>query len=97
MNKYFKNVGKLILLFLLMVTLNNYAQKPNYKFKSIKQSDGLINGTIMAMFEDSFGFIWIGTQQGIQRYNGKSFRNYQTSNGDSSGLSSNYIFSFGKT
>ena len=79
-----------------MVTMNNYAQKPNYKFKSIKQSDGLINSTIMALFEDSFGFIWVGTQQGIQRYDGKSFKNYQTSKADSAGLSSNFIFNFGE-
>ncbi len=89
-------MSKVILFLIICSSVIQFAQKPNYKFKSIKQSDGLINSTIMAMFEDSFGLIWIGTQQGIQRYDGKSFKNYQTSNIESNGLSSNFIFNFGE-
>jgi serine phosphatase RsbU (regulator of sigma subunit)/ligand-binding sensor domain-containing protein len=96
MNLNVEKFGKLFLLFVFAALLNSYAQKPNYKFKSIKQSDGLINSTINSMFEDSFGFIWIGTQQGIQCYDGKSFKNYQISNTDSSGLAHNFIIGFGE-
>ncbi|MCD4732566.1 MAG: hypothetical protein K8R74_18345, partial [Bacteroidales bacterium] len=66
----------------------------NYKFKTINQSDGLINSTVQAIFEDSFGFIWLGTHHGVQRYEGKSFKNYIHTSTDSSGLSSNYINGF---
>lgn len=67
------------------------AQQPKFKFKSIKASDGLINSTPMAIFEDSYGFIWLGTQHGVQRYNGKSFTNFTMEDSDSIGLSHNYI------
>ena len=78
----------------IFLSQNLVAQKPNYKFKSINQSDGLINSTVQAIFEDSFGFIWLGTHHGVQRYDGKSFKNYIHTSTDSSGLSSNYINGF---
>jgi signal transduction histidine kinase/ligand-binding sensor domain-containing protein len=70
------------------------AQKPKLKFKSIKDSDGLINSTVQAIFEDSYGFIWLGTHHGLQRYDGKSFTNFTREDSDSTGLSHNYINDF---
>ena len=69
-------------------------QKPNFKFKSIRSSDGLINSTVQSIFEDSYGFIWLGTHHGVQRYDGKSFTTFTTENSDSTGLSHNYITAF---
>lgn len=71
-----------------------FAQKPNYKFKTIDQPEGLINSTVQVIFEDSFGFIWLGTHQGVQRYDGINFKNYEYSELDSTGLSSNFINGF---
>ncbi len=78
----------------LMISHLLSAQKPNFKFKSINQADGLINSTVQTIFEDSYGFIWIGTHQGVQRYEGKAFKNYVHNGNDSIGLSSNYINGF---
>jgi signal transduction histidine kinase/ligand-binding sensor domain-containing protein len=90
-----KLLTKLILLSLISITgLQVIAQKPNLKFKSIKSSDGLINSTVQAIFEDSYGFIWLGTHHGVQRYDGKSFTNFTTEDSDSTGLSHNYITTF---
>jgi len=69
------------------------AQKPNYKFRSILESNGLINTTVQALYEDSYGFIWIGTHHGLQRYDGKIFTNFEKTS-DSTGLSGNYIDDF---
>ncbi len=69
-------------------------QKPNFKFKSIRSSDGLINSTVQAIFEDSYGFIWLGTHHGVQRYDGRSFTTFTTEDSDSTGLSHNYINDF---
>jgi len=70
------------------------AQKPNYNFKTINQHDGLINSTVQTIFEDSFGFIWLGTHHGVQRYDGKTYKNYEHSRNDSTSLSQNYINGF---
>jgi len=66
------------------------AQKPNYKFRSIQESDGLINSTVQTIFEDSYGFIWLGTHHGLQRFDGKAFTNYEKTS-DTTGLSHNFI------
>jgi len=68
-----------------------FSQKPNYTFRSINQPDGLINNTVQTIFEDSFGFIWLGTHHGLQRYDGKSYKNFEHSSNDTAGLSQNYI------
>ncbi len=78
----------------VLISASLVAQKPNFKFKSIKASDGLINSTVQAIFEDSYGFIWLGTHHGLQRYDGKSFTNFTRETSDSTGLSHNYINDF---
>jgi signal transduction histidine kinase/ligand-binding sensor domain-containing protein len=83
-----------ILLGIILTVLPANAQKPKLKFKSIKASDGLINSTVQSIFEDSYGFVWLGTHHGLQRYDGKSFTNFTRENGDSIGLSHNYINDF---
>jgi len=80
-----------VLIFGLLLPSLLYSQKPNFTFKTISQHDGLINGTIQVMFEDSYGFVWIGTQNGLQRYDGTSFQNYYHKNQDSTGIAGNYV------
>jgi len=74
----------------LLISTGLVAQKPNYKFRSILESDGLINTTVQSIFEDSYGFIWMGTHHGLQRYDGKNFTNFERTS-DSTGLSVNYV------
>jgi signal transduction histidine kinase/ligand-binding sensor domain-containing protein len=78
----------------MMISPPLFAQKPNYKFKSISQPDGLMSSTVQCIFEDSFGFIWLGTQHGVQRYDGKTYRNFEYDRNDSTGLSHNAINGF---
>ncbi|MCB9260020.1 MAG: SpoIIE family protein phosphatase [Ignavibacteriales bacterium] len=67
------------------------AQKHNLKFKTVRQSDGLINNSVISLLQDSYGFVWIGTHQGLQRYDGTNFKNFDYNEGDTIGLGSNYI------
>ncbi|MEO0554947.1 MAG: two-component regulator propeller domain-containing protein [Bacteroidota bacterium] len=43
------------------------------------------------IFEDSYGFLWIGTPNGINRYDGTSFQVYEKSSGGGAGLTDGYI------
>jgi len=54
----------------------------------ITTSDGLANNTIRNIFQDSKGFIWISTVNGLSRYDGHSFVNFQPEKGN--GISINY-------
>lgn len=39
-------------------------------------NNGLSQSVIKCIFQDSKGYIWFGTQQGLNRFNGYSFDNY---------------------
>ncbi len=52
--------------------------------------EGLVANPVRCIYQDSKGFIWIGTFDGLSRYDGYKFTNYTTVNG----LSHNFINSF---
>ncbi len=49
--------------------------------------DGLSQSTVTTLFEDQYGFLWIGTVDGLNRYDGYSFKQYLTSRGNAKSLS----------
>ncbi len=61
------------------------------KFHSLNVEDGLPNNTVNAMVQDSLGFMWIGTNDGLCRYDGKSFRYYKESPKEVNGISNNFV------
>lgn len=63
-------------------------QKPDLKFQRIYE--GLINNRVSAIYEDSRGYMWVGTYSGLHKYDGLAFQVY-TSNSDSSSINDNYI------
>jgi len=63
----------------------------NYKINQITTEDGLINNTVNCVYQDSRGFIWIGSNSGLQRYDGINFINYREKSSDPNSLSNNYV------
>ncbi|WP_262903594.1 hybrid sensor histidine kinase/response regulator transcription factor [Niabella beijingensis] len=53
------------------------AQPPARYFGNISVDKGLSQSTVFAVVQDSLGFMWMGTQDGLNRYDGKSFRIYR--------------------
>ena len=51
------------------------------KFHSLSVNDGLSQHDITDIVEDSFGFIWIATYDGLNRYDGKRIRIFRHSTG----------------
>ena len=62
-------------LILLLLPVITQAQV-SYNFHHLTNSDGLSNGTIRAIAQDKYGFIWIGTINGLNVYNGYTVKNY---------------------
>lgn len=59
-----------ILLAFCLLTIINFAQQP--VFRHINKYNGLPSNTIYDMKEDKNGFIWLGTEKGLVRFDGKN-------------------------
>jgi diguanylate cyclase (GGDEF)-like protein len=60
-------------------------------FEHLTTADGLPQGTVLATLEDSQGFIWLGTEDGLVRYDGHRLVRYGYRRGSANGLPGNYI------
>jgi ligand-binding sensor domain-containing protein len=65
----------------------SFAQTGNYSIKKYTIKDGLPDLYILSIYQDSRGFLWIGTMNGLSRFDGKKFVSY----GIRQGLNSYYI------
>ncbi len=74
-----------------------FAQVTDVKFHQLTIEHGLVSNEIKSLFSDSEGFIWIGTRNGLSRFDGKNFKNYKHNPEDSSSISNNYIWHIHET
>ena len=58
----------------MWVSITCYAQQDDIRFYD--QSKGLSQHSVAAIAQDNKGFLWIGTRHGINRYDGKIFKNF---------------------
>ena len=69
-----------ILLFcMLMYASELYAQQPAYTYYTLR--NGLPSNDIYNCVEDKKGFLWIATENGVSRFDGKNFKNYYSAQG----------------
>jgi ligand-binding sensor domain-containing protein len=66
-------------------------QTKNIRFKHLTVYDGLSHGWIHSIIQDKFGFIWIGTDDGLNRYDENTFRIYRNTIKNMYSISSNNI------
>jgi signal transduction histidine kinase/ligand-binding sensor domain-containing protein/DNA-binding response OmpR family regulator len=68
-----------------------HSQKTQYAFNKISVENGLSNNSITCIFKDTQGFIWIGTTNGLNKYDGYNFTIYKNNPSDSNSISDNFI------
>ncbi|HZE83201.1 MAG TPA: two-component regulator propeller domain-containing protein, partial [Puia sp.] len=68
-----------------------FSQGPKLKFSHISSEQGMSNSTIETIFQDSKGFMWFGTRDGLNRYDGNEILAYRNDPVDTSSLSDSYI------
>jgi len=83
---------KLLVIFLYLPVLG-FCQNYNYRFNQISVLEGLSNSNVQTTLQDHLGFIWIGTVNGLNRYDGYSCKVFKHRLNDSSSLPDNEIFS----
>jgi len=67
------------------------APAPTMRFEHLSVEDGLAQESVLAMAQDSDGFMWFGTQNGLSRFDGYRFVNYRNAVGDPTTLASNWV------
>ena len=52
-----------------------------YRFRTYTQEDGLGNLAVLSVLQDRTGYLWVGTQNGLYRFDGTEFRGYGMQDG----------------
>ena len=79
-----------LILSLHLITI--YAENENpFFFSHLGVEDGLSQVSILSIFQDSEGYIWFGTRNGANRYDGYEFKVYQNEVNNPASISDNYI------
>ncbi len=82
----------LIIFFNILITLQPNAEiLIRNNFEKVSIDEGLSNNYVTCIFQDSKGYIWIGTEDGLNRYDGKTIKIYNCNSKNNNSLSSTYI------
>lgn len=71
-----RNIFTLLFLCVFWPAIGNAQENP-YVFSHLKEKDGLSNNTIFSFCKDRRGIFWIGTQNGLNRFDGSNFYAYK--------------------
>jgi signal transduction histidine kinase/ligand-binding sensor domain-containing protein/DNA-binding response OmpR family regulator len=82
---------KYIHIYLLVFVMWAGARAQDYSFKHVQVEDGLSHNSVICMLQDNKGFMWFGTKDGLNRYDGYSFKIFQHEPGNPQSLGSNFI------
>jgi ligand-binding sensor domain-containing protein len=63
----------------------------NFKIRQISQTEGLSSTIVTSVLNDKVGFMWFGTQDGLNQYDGYSFKTYRYDSKDTNTISDNII------
>ena len=80
-----------LLSFLTISYKNLHAQQQDLKFTNITIEDGLSHSKVNCIYQDSQGFLWFGTNEGLNKYDGYNFTVFQPDPDDSHSISANLI------
>ncbi len=86
---------RVILLFIpvFLISWSNISAQVDIIFNHLTIDDGLSQSSVTCILQDNNGFLWFGTQDGLNRYDGYNFKIFKNNPGDSSSLNNNFIFS----
>lgn len=81
------------LLLLYSFSFFDVAAAPNLRFRHYTVENGLAVNAVCCFYQDSHGFIWVGTINGLNRFDGRTFKTFDLPKGKHSSFVGNIIFS----
>ncbi len=79
------------LLFLYGASTSLAQENSSFHFKKYQVGDGLSENAVYCTLQDTEGFMWFGTKDGLNRFDGSNFRHYQHKAGDENSVGNNFI------
>lgn len=77
------------LIFIFLFVIIHIVAQPRCQIKHFTVNDGLSQGVIVNMFQDKKGYLWFGTWNGLNRFDGYNFKHYKAFPGDKCTLTTN--------
>ncbi len=84
-----RNLFAIFILILLFNKEDIYSQP--YYFKHYQVENGLSNNTVLCSIQDNRGFMWFGTKDGLNRFDGYSFKTFRNDADDKNSIGENYV------
>lgn len=81
----------LVILSIFFISADFLENEPGIRFSRLTINDGLSLSSVYCIFQDSKGFIWFGTEDGLNRYDGKNFRIFRPDARDKNSISYRWI------
>ncbi len=82
---------KIILYFLIFYVFFAHSQESQRKFKKISGNKNLSESVIFSIYQGKMGFLWLGTQNGLCKYDGYNFTFYKTYKKKENSISGNSV------
>ena len=84
-------IRTLLVLTWTMLTFFSYGQNQPVTFQRYSSKDGLSSNTIYSIYRDSYGFLWLGTEDGLNRFDGRRYNVYRYDANKENSLMANHI------
>jgi signal transduction histidine kinase/ligand-binding sensor domain-containing protein/DNA-binding response OmpR family regulator len=84
---------RVILLWLIISFISSSLSAENHYFKQYHVENGLSNNIVSCCIQDNYGFVWIGTRDGLNRFDGYSFRVFRDTDEGNKPIGNNWILS----
>src|ERR1700694_439722 len=79
------------IILLQLIPFLAFPQAQHVKFRHMGTADGLSQSDVTCILQDSRGFMWFGTRDGLNKYDGYQFTVYKNNSGDEHTLANNFI------
>lgn len=82
------------LLFILAMSsllCQNFSENNQLKFKKYSHEEGLSQSSVLCILQDSKGYMWFGTRDGLNKYDGHKFKTYRCNYKDKRSISNSFI------
>ena len=88
-----KNIFSLLLIIIHLILLGQevFPQFQSIKFKHLSVQDGLSRSWVKCIYQDKLGFLWFGTSDGLNKYDGYTFKVYKHNSSQKNSLGHNDI------